>query len=197
MDASTEALAAERPRRRIMVTAAGLDRPGIVAAVTRLLYEHGSNLEDSAMTRLEGAFAMILIVQVPDDLEAREGFQRDLAQVAGDMGLTIHMRDLERAETHVPESRGDPWIISLYGADRPGLVFRVAELLEARDINITDVVTHRTQQCAPGRSALYHLALEIEMPRDADGPGLEAALGGLAREMQVEISCHAVEPLEL
>ena len=197
MESSTQVQAEARPTRRIMVTAAGLDRPGIVAAVTRLLYEHGSNLEDSAMTRLEGAFAMILMVQVPDDLEAHEGFQKDLAQVAGHMGLTIHMRELEHAETHVPESRGDPWIISLYGADRPGLVFRVAELLETRDINITDVVTHRTQQPSPGRSPLYHLALEIEMPRDADGPGLDAALGELAREMQVEISCHAVEPLEL
>lgn len=183
--------------RRIMLTAAGQDRPGIVAAVTRLLFEHGSNLEDSAMTRLEGAFAMILIVQVPEDLQVREGFQRGLAEVAERMGLTIHLRDLGQEETRAPERRGEPWIISLYGADRPGLVYRVADLLASRGVNITDVVTHRTRESAPAGKPLYHLALEVEMPPEADATAIQAALAALADEMQVQISCNPVETLEL
>ena len=38
---------------RWIVTALGKDRPGIVAGVTKVLYQLGCNLEDSAMTRLE------------------------------------------------------------------------------------------------------------------------------------------------
>ncbi|HMU75390.1 MAG TPA: ACT domain-containing protein, partial [Elusimicrobiota bacterium] len=40
--------------KRYLLTAAGGDRPGLVAAVTRSLFDHGCNLEDSAMTRLQG-----------------------------------------------------------------------------------------------------------------------------------------------
>ena len=44
-------------QERWIVTALGQDRPGIVAGVTKVLYDLGCNLEDSAMTRLEGEFA--------------------------------------------------------------------------------------------------------------------------------------------
>ena len=57
------------------VTAIGADRPGIVAAVTGVLMEHGCNLEDTSMTILRGHFAMMLVVAGPQtssasDLEA-------------------------------------------------------------------------------------------------------------------------------
>ncbi|MBV8303503.1 MAG: amino acid-binding protein, partial [Acidimicrobiia bacterium] len=42
------------------VSAVGADRPGIVAAVTRVFVEHGCNLEDTSMTILRGHFAMML-----------------------------------------------------------------------------------------------------------------------------------------
>ena len=39
---------------QVAVTAIGADRPGIVAAVTGVLVEHGANIEDSSMTILRG-----------------------------------------------------------------------------------------------------------------------------------------------
>ncbi len=45
---------------RWIVTALGKDRPGIVAGITKILYQLGCNLEDSAMTRLGGEFAVML-----------------------------------------------------------------------------------------------------------------------------------------
>jgi glycine cleavage system transcriptional repressor len=51
----------------LAVTAIGQDRPGIVAAVTKVLHERGGNLEDSAMTILGGQFAIVLLVATEDD----------------------------------------------------------------------------------------------------------------------------------
>ena len=41
----------------VAVTAVGADRPGIVAAVSRALYDVGGNIEDSRMAILGGHFA--------------------------------------------------------------------------------------------------------------------------------------------
>jgi glycine cleavage system transcriptional repressor len=51
--------------KRYLLTAAGRDRPGLVAAVSKILFEEGCNLEDSAMTRLQGEFAILLILSGP------------------------------------------------------------------------------------------------------------------------------------
>ncbi|MFL6295779.1 MAG: glycine cleavage system protein R, partial [Actinomycetes bacterium] len=47
---------------RFAVSVFGRDRPGIVAAVSRVLADAGCNLEDTSMTILRGHFAMMLVV---------------------------------------------------------------------------------------------------------------------------------------
>ena len=42
----------------------------------------------------------------------------------------------------VPESpAGEPWHLSVYGADRPGIVHRVTRLLADRRVNVVDLST--------------------------------------------------------
>ncbi len=178
----------------ILVSASGKDRPGIVAAVTRVLYEVGANLEDSSMTRLEGEFAMLVIASVdPERLShLRERFEA-LARV---LELCIHVKPLAAPSVTSPaDEPEEPYLISLYGADRPGLVYRVANLLALLGVNITDVVTHRSQ--APGVDPLYQLVLEVELPVGVTGERLNHSLGDLGREMGVEITAHPVETVEL
>ena len=47
---------------RYVLNVLGQDRPGIVAAVSRAMTDAGCNIEDSSMTMLRGAFAMIMII---------------------------------------------------------------------------------------------------------------------------------------
>ena len=47
--------------QRYVMTAFAKDRPGIIAAVSRLIYETGCNLEDTTMTRLLDEFAMVIL----------------------------------------------------------------------------------------------------------------------------------------
>jgi glycine cleavage system transcriptional repressor len=54
---------------RYILTAFGKDRPGVVADVSRIIYEIGGNLEDSTMTRLLDEFAIILLFSVRDNVD--------------------------------------------------------------------------------------------------------------------------------
>jgi glycine cleavage system transcriptional repressor len=161
------------------VTAVGLDRPGIVAAVTGVLVEHGANLEDTAMTRLGGHFAMVLVVEVPggEDAAALE------AAIAGETdGLTVTVRTIDDVED--VHAGGSAWAVTVHGADRPGIVHRVTALLADHRANIVDLSTRRlTTDAGTG----YVVLLEIELPDDADVDGLGNDLEALGADLGVDI----------
>lgn len=182
--------------RHAVLTAVGRDRPGIVAGVTRVLYEQGCNLEDSAMTRLEGEFAIILIVQVPGEVSL-DALRAAFGVVAETLSLSIHLKDMDEAEA-APSGDGaaaETHIISLYGADRPGIVYRVAELLARRGVNIVDVVTHRSPEGAT--VALYQLGLEVELPPGLAASEVQAEIETLGRELGVDVTMRPMETVEL
>src|SRR3954471_14412405 len=118
------------------VSAVGADRPGIVAAVTGVFLDHGCNLEDTSMTILRGHFAMMLVVAAPDRLD-QAWLESALAGPASDFDLVVAVRAIDDDVPTSPE--GDAWTVSVYGADRPGIVHRVASSLAARGVNIVDL----------------------------------------------------------
>jgi glycine cleavage system transcriptional repressor len=165
----------------VAVTALGADRPGIVAAVTGVLMRHGGNLEDTAMTNLGGHFAMMLVVEVPE-AETAVALERSLVEEVGGLGLTVAVRPIELAPGEVPG--GEPWAVSLYGADRPGIVHAVAQKLADHGANIVDL---STRVIGPGPDHAYVLLLELSLPPHADAEALGRELDALAGELGVEI----------
>lgn len=135
----------------LAVTAIGADRPGIVAAVAAVLAERGGNVEDSAMTILAGNFAMMLLVEVddtPDDLADA------LRAGSADLGLTISVTPAgDGVETLAPTH-----VLSVYGADRPGLLAGVTRALADAGGNVTDL---ETRLLGAGEEAVYAMAIEL------------------------------------
>jgi glycine cleavage system transcriptional repressor len=168
----------------LAIAAIGADRPGIVAAVTRVLYDTGCNVEDTSMTILRGHFAMTLIVAgdvAAPDLEAA------LAPAARDLGLLLTVREVSPEAAHAPAR---PYVVSVYGADHPGIVSAVAGLLADLGVNIVDLTTRLVDQADP----LYAMVLDVDLPAGADLAGIADALAALARDLDVEASIHAAEP---
>lgn len=175
---------------RWIVTATGKDRPGIVAGVTKVLYQLGCNLEDSAMTRLEGEFAIMLIFSAP--AKQTEERLRKAFEPLAKQKLAVHLRSLSAAETAAPAKRGRACLISVYGADRPGIVYRIAEALAASKINVTDVQTHRSA-AGKGRASLYLMMLEVELPSGLAEAVLEPRLKALGKRLGVDVSLRSAE----
>jgi glycine cleavage system transcriptional repressor len=119
---------------QLAVTAVGADRPGIIARVTGVLLEHGGNLSDSTMTILGGQFAIVLLVHTDSDAATLEA---DLAAATSDLGLVVAVRPIGEGSV----SAAPTHMLSVYGADRPGIVHAVATTLAERSINVTDLTT--------------------------------------------------------
>lgn len=174
---------------RWIVTALGKDRPGIVAGVTKVLYELGCNLEDSAMTRLEGEFTIMLIC-AGGRARTEAAILTAFSPLAKRLGLAVHVKPLSRSEAKTPKKRGPNYLISVYGADRPGIVFRMSDALARAGVNIHDVHTHRS---AAGGSSLYLLLLEVEVPAGRSLASLERRLKRVASRLGVEVTVRPAE----
>lgn len=170
------------------VTAIGRDRPGIVAAISGALHELGGNLEDSHMSILRGHFAVMLIVRVPGDA-AEDELATSLGAVRDELGLEA--LTLERVD-ELADPRPQPThVLSVYGADRQGIVAGVTAGLAGLGVNITDL---STRLAGAEESPIYAMLVEVDLgdvaPADAKravaaaaGPGeLEVSL----RELDAE-----------
>lgn len=167
----------------VAVTVIGEDRPGIVAGVTRSLYDAGCNLEDVSSTILRGHFAMMLIVGAPQNV-SHEDLEEGLGEVAAQLDLMISVRPVEDVEAPVP---GPTHMISVYGADRPGIVYRVAEVLADAEVNVTDL---NSRMIGTADQPVYALMMEVVVPRGHD---VEADLQGIRKDLGVEVAVHPIE----
>lgn len=172
---------------QLALTAIGADRPGIVAGVTRVLFELGCNLADCSMTRLGGQFAMIMLIEAPGGVTPEE-LETGLAGPAGEFGLTMALKQAPPTGPAVPR---DPHVISVYGADKPGIVYRVTESLAASGVNVTDLVSHVVG------TGIYTVVLDVELPEGLDPPAFGEELAGLARKLGVELAMRPSRPDEL
>jgi len=171
----------------VAVSAIGSDRPGIVAAVTGVLWERGCNLEDTSMSILRGHFAMMLVVAVPAGMTAQD-LEDALTPTAQAFELVLVVRPLDDG---VPaRSQGAPFTVSVYGADRPGIVHRLTVRLADAGINVVDLTTRVIGD--PDRP-VYAMFLDVTLPEGVDPDDVARELEAVAGELEVSCSMHPVD----
>ncbi len=159
--------------------------------MTGVLVEHGVNVEDSRMAILRAQFAMVLLLHAPSGLD-RRGLEEDLHGVRARLGLeAVTLADLSEGDASPASGSPATHIVSVYGADHPGIVHAVAAALAERGVNITDLTTRLVDE--PGGDPLYAMALEVTLPAGGDPDELEAALACVGREQGVEVSFRTLE----
>jgi len=171
-------------REWILISVFGRDRPGIVANVSRVLYRGGGNIEELSQTAIKGQFAMILIASAsrPDSLA---GLKDELGILSRELDLEINLRKIQE-EDMVPfdSEETEPFILTVRGEDRPGLVYGITEVLAERGINITnlDAKTARV-----GQRLEYIQLFEVDIPKRLDYSRVQEKLRARGKEMGVQV----------
>lgn len=179
---------------RLLLTISGKDRPGIIARVSGLLFQHGCNLEDISMTLLEGQFAMMMTVCGPRSMRSA-----GLAKAVGLLtrppwSMSCFVTGLKgRATRGKKHAKGcNPCVITAFGKDRTGIVHAVSRALAAQKVNITDLDSRILGQ---GRKVTYAMLLEVDVPARVPLPKLKDALVRVARRLGIEIQLKALDPV--
>jgi glycine cleavage system transcriptional repressor len=151
-----------------MLTLIGEDKPGIVAAVTRALFEFGLNLGETSMLRLGGNFTVMMMVSG----EHSEAQLRDrLKPVIEAQGMCLN---IDPIKAHLHEHLVPNIQVTVTGADRAGIVAQVTSALAEAGFNILD--------------------LESDVAGTADKPVYIMQIAGVA-DVAVEVIERALVPL--
>lgn len=172
---------------RFALSALGVDRPGIVAAVSGALVELGCNLEDSTMTILQGHFAILLVVSAGSDVRA-DALEEALSPVARRFELVTAVRPLaDAARSAEPAGDAEPWTISVHGADRTGIVHGVTSALAEAGGNVVDLSTHLV---GTTDAPVYVMTLRVTLPGGDAGAEAAARIRASAEALGVHCTVH-------
>lgn len=180
------------------VSVVGGDEPGIIAALTRGLFEMECNLADTNMSVLSQNFAMVLVVEAPPSLD-RIKLEEQLKKSTNRFSLLISVGELvprvipRQFNSVDSDSRAhrDSVLVSIYGVDRPGIVHYVSAAIADSGANVVDL---RTQSSDGG---LYALSMKVDLARSQRGDELKSLLMPVARRCGVELSVQSLDEVEL
>ncbi len=176
--------------KRFLVIAFGRDRPDIVAAVTKVLYEHDCNIEDSCMSRLQDEFTIMMIISTPGDIDV-DSFWKALERVESATGLSIRLEDMDREAPSVGIYSNH--IITIYGSDKPGIIYRVSAVLAKHGVRITNL---QTKIIGSDEGKVYIMLIEAAYPTDAEEMEIEDELRELGEKIGSMVQVKPLEPCE-
>jgi formyltetrahydrofolate deformylase len=177
------------------------DRPGIVAAVSRFLFEHGANIEQSAQYTSDpegGTFFLRMVFHLPGLVAARPDLERDLGVIADEFGMRwwLHEADTPK-RVAIMVSREDHCLLDLlWRARRKELDLDVGVVVS----NHPDLATETRNLGVP----YVHIPVTRDTKPEAEARQLELLRGNfdlvvLARYMQIlsgsfldEVGCPVI-----
>jgi glycine cleavage system regulatory protein len=166
----------------LILTVAGADRPGLVAAVADVVEAHGGNWENSSLAELAGTFAGVIEVSVATERTAE--LQDALRGLQGQGLLTLAVL------TGSPEDAdADDQVLEIrvLGNDRSGIVREVSNVLSAHDLSIEELATE-TRDAAMAGGRLFEASVVARVPASVDLDALRRDLERIAAEIQVDIT---------
>ncbi len=164
-----------------MLTLIGEDKPGIVAAITRALFEQGLNLGETSMLRLGGNFTIMMMVTGTDGEQA---LRERLQPVIEAQGMCLHIDPITaRLHEHLlPNIQ-----VTVSGADRAGIVAQVTEALAELGFNILDL---ESDVAGTAEQPVY--IMQIAGVADVAVEKIDTAMAAL-RDQGVDINVTAID----
>lgn len=172
------------------LSAIGKDKTGIVSSISKVLFELGCNIENSTMTLLSGQFAMILLVAFPKSAD-KSKIKTKLKSTLKNIGLSYSVNEVFESGKN-PKNFGD-CVISVYGADKPGIVYNITKYLSDNNVNITDVQTSVTGS----KPKNYIMLLEVQLPESLNIDLIKSQMKMLSKQLSVDISVNQTDSAEI
>lgn len=169
---------------KIIVTVLGQDRPGILAAVSDILFRLECNIENVSQTILQSEFAGIFIVQKPEGLST-QNLAYKLEETLNPVDLYVHVTEMEGSELESEPVPSDPFVITTMGPDRKGLVAAFTAILARHRVNVTQLRAVFRGGDDPHNNLMIY---QVDVPKDADQASLRKELRDRAGELSLDIS---------
>ncbi len=167
----------------LILTIIGPDKPGLVERLSNTIAEHDGNWLESALSRLGGKFAGILVISVPDD---KTSGLTDALLALQKSGLKIIA---EIADEQERPSTLQSFKLELIGHDKPGIVREISQALAKRQINVENLTTELVSG-SMSAELLFKAEAHLLAPDSLDFDDLQSAIEAIASDLMVDITLH-------
>jgi len=179
-----------------VLNAVGLDRPGIISDITKVVTEANGNVGESRALKLGEHFTVMMLVALPqsDEVAVQEMFSP-----LKDMSIsTFKTKDPLACNANVKIGYEGHFVLS--GADHPGITHKVTALLAKHRFNIERLRTS-DQEAPYGGTTLFHVEGIVNvlepMPANFNIEAIRDELAVLGDSLNCDISLEDVADDEL
>jgi glycine cleavage system transcriptional repressor len=169
---------------KAILSVLGHDRPGIVAAVTAILFDLNCNIENVSQTILQTEFSGSFIVTIPQNLCLEDLHERFIENLTP-MGLHVHIESLLKKKVALAARQSEPFVITTKGPDRRGLVAGISEIIAGYGVNITNLQAVFKGGDEPGDNIMIY---EVDIPNSIDQQAFYRDLREKAKSLALDIS---------
>lgn len=162
----------------LVISILGKDKPGIVDALAKVIFQHDGNWHGSSFAHMSGLFTGFVEIQVP--AEQKQPLIEGLDAIAD-----ISVQSVVVSEPSPTQKQS--LSIDVMGNDRPGIVQALTQVLHRFNLNILHFSSH-VESAANSGSPMFKAKVDIAVPDTFDNDALQASLEALANEIVVDIS---------
>ncbi len=170
-------------KTRVILSAAGSDRPGLTRSLAEAVLAAGGNWLESHLSRLGGRYVGSVLVELEADRLA--DFEAAIRAVDAS-GLAVSL--VPAGEE--PKAAGEVLRLELVGQDRPGIVREVTTVLAELGVNIEDFAS-TTENGAWSGERLFRAAARLNIPPGATSDQVRTALEAISGEIMVDFTFTA------
>ena len=161
---------------RIIITAIGADKPGLVDQISSIIKENNGNIENSKMIKIENQFAMIIDFLSSNDLDTI----KTKLQYIEELEITYKLAEISKEN-----NKTNYYIIT--GADNQGIINKVSNFFSKRNINIVEVNTYIESAPTTG-SPLFNMEITITYNDNHNIDELYSKLSNLCENLNLDIT---------
>ncbi len=164
----------------LVITALGVDRPGIVNTITRHVSSCGCNIEDSRLAMLGDEFTFIMLLS--GSWNAITLIESTLPLKGAELELLIVMK---RTNAGVRPPMPDTAFIQVEVADSPHIIERFTDLIDKHQMNVAELVSRITPAQHDLPPTLY-IQMTAHSPTRTSGTTFEQAFNNLCQELNAQ-----------
>jgi len=162
-----------------VVSVIGKDRVGIVSKVTQFLFKKGFNIIDIEQSVIHSQFTMVLLIQPFHFRFQLNQIQTGLSRLAKELRMNIAIKPLQEFKGLRLAETKKPYVLTILGADRPGIVAAISSTLAKHHCNID-----RIKMIARGELLAMEMWIDL---RETDFQLLRMNLTAVAKRVGMDI----------
>ncbi|ALV91436.1 glycine cleavage system regulatory protein [Pantoea rodasii] len=174
------AILSQSQPHHLVITALGVDRPGIVNTITRHVSSCGCNIEDSRLAMLGDEFTFIMLLS--GSWNAITLIESTLPMKGAELELLIVMKRTNARVT--PPMPATVWV-QVEVPDSPHIIERFTDLFDKHQMNIAELVS-RIQPAQEGIPPTLYVQMTAHSPDNHASAPFEQAFNKLCEELHAQ-----------